>query len=199
MVATTVEPVPKNKFEERYRRQLDIFPKEFNLPNQGYFEHDLGKGKCKATLEVMKYINPEGNFVGHETFVNGETFEALAEYAVFDNAVFICIDSIDGRKNIWEMANKFATHYIDGRMSAESMRILTVYDTEFSDEPATNYEKTLFAASEAQGTSCTAKSTIYCANIAAGMMISQYSKILRKFHPEPDICLNLLGNVLLVP
>ena len=85
--------------------------------------------------------------------------------------------------------------FIDGRMTAESMRIISVFSGE-QKERDDFYGSTIFKASEAQGGACTARSTIYCANVAAGMMVSQYTKILRGFNPEKDIALNLLGNVL---
>jgi len=43
----------------------------------------------------------------------------------------------------------------------------------------THYPSTLFTAEEAFTGSCTAKSTIFTANIAAGMMVEQFTKWLR--------------------
>jgi hypothetical protein len=40
---------------------------------------------------------------------------------------------------------------------------------------------------------CTAKTTIYCANIAAGMMVAQFTEYLRHLPVEPDLQLNLLA------
>ena len=51
----------------------------------------------------------------------------------------------------------------------------------------------LFTAEEAYVGSCTAKTTIYCANIAAGMMLAQFAKWLRRLPVEPDITINLLS------
>jgi len=56
-----------------------------------------------------------------------------------------------------------------------------------------HYPTTLFAAEEAYAGSCTAKTTIYCANIAAGMMLTQFTKYLRHLPTEPDLSLNLLA------
>jgi sulfur carrier protein ThiS adenylyltransferase len=52
------------------------------------------------------------------------------------------------------------------------------------------------AAEEAYSGSCTAKTTIYCANVAAGLMLAQFTKWLRRLPVEPDISLNLLTNEL---
>ncbi len=78
--------------------------------------------------------------------------------------------------------------FTDGRMSAEVFRILTV-DNVLSKA---YYPTTLFTEAEAFGGSCTAKSTIYCASIAAGQMISNFTKWLREFPCEKDILYNIL-------
>ena len=59
-----------------------------------------------------------------------------------------------------------------------------------------HYPTTLFPQQEAYAGSCTSKSTVYCANIAAGLMVSQYAKWLRWLRLEPDLLLALLSNEL---
>jgi len=59
-----------------------------------------------------------------------------------------------------------------------------------------NYPTTLFHSDEAFEGPCTAKTTIYCANIAAGLMIAQFTKYLRQLPIEPDIQLNILASEL---
>ena len=56
-------------------------------------------------------------------------------------------------------------------MSAEVIRVLA------SDRPARDehYPTTLFAQDQAYAGACTAKSTIYTASIAAGLMLSQFA------------------------
>ena len=79
-------------------------------------------------------------------------------------------------------------------MSAEVLRVLTACDF----ESRKHYPTTLFSAEEAYTGPCTAKTTIYCANIAAGLMIAQFTKYLRQLLIEPDIQLNLLASELSV-
>ena len=55
------------------------------------------------------------------------------------------------------------------------------------------YPATLFAAAEAFSGPCTAKSTVYCANIAAGLMVSQFTKWLRLLPVDADVLVNLLS------
>jgi sulfur carrier protein ThiS adenylyltransferase len=79
-------------------------------------------------------------------------------------------------------------------MSAEVLRVLTACDS----ESRRHYPTTLFRTEEAFVGACTAKTTIYCANIAAGLMVSQFTKYLRQLPIEPDIQLNLLASELSV-
>ena len=79
-------------------------------------------------------------------------------------------------------------------MSAEVVRVLC------SDKPAADqrYSQTLFAPEQAFAGSCTAKSTIYTASIAAGLMICQFTRWLRGLPLDRDILLNLLASELTV-
>ncbi|MEO9254018.1 MAG: ThiF family adenylyltransferase, partial [Tepidiformaceae bacterium] len=61
-----------------------------------------------------------------------------------------------------------------------------------------HYPATLFTAGEAFAGACTAKSTIYCANVAAGITVGQFAKWLRGMPGERDLTLNLLSSELTV-
>ena len=74
------------------------------------------------------------------------------------------------------------------------IRVLTVGDEVGRD----HYPTTLFRQAEAQPGRCTARSTIYTANIAAGFMLHQFARWLRGQTIDPDISLNLLASELTV-
>lgn len=101
-----------------------------------------------------------------------------------------CVDQIETRSRIFNAVKNRANLFIDGRMSAEYLRVLTV----FGEKSRAHYETTLFSAAEAYQGTCTAKTTIYCANIAAGMMVAQFAQWLRGCDIDKDIDLNLLTN-----
>jgi sulfur carrier protein ThiS adenylyltransferase len=88
--------------------------------------------------------------------------------------VFVCVDRIQTRQLIWEAVKDRVRLLVDGRMNAEVMRIVTACDA----AGYRHYPATLFAAGEAFSGSCTAKSTIYTASIAAGLMIGQFTRFL---------------------
>ena len=108
--------------------------------------------------------------------------------------MFCSVDSIDVRRLIWAAAGDIVSFFADGRMSTEVVRVLTACDA----ESRSHYPTTLFHTEEAFIGRCTAKTTIYCANIAAGLMIAQFTKHLRQLPVEPDIQLNLLASELSV-
>ncbi|GAF79901.1 unnamed protein product [marine sediment metagenome] len=79
-------------------------------------------------------------------------------------------------------------------MSVEVLRVITACDA----ESRKHYPSTLFSAEEVFAGPCTAKTTIYCANIAAGFMAAQFVKYLRQLPVDADIQLNLLASELSV-
>lgn len=79
-------------------------------------------------------------------------------------------------------------------MSAEVLRVLVACDAAGREY----YPSTLFAAGEAYAGACTAKSTIYCANIAAGLLLGQFTKWLRNLPVDPDLQINLLASEMTV-
>ena len=106
------------------------------------------------------------------------------------NYVFCCVDKIETRKHIWDTIKDKVNFFVDGRMSAEVLRVITACDEKSRDY----YPQTLFTAEQAQAGPCTAKTTIYCANIAAGFMLAQFTKYLRLLPVDHDIQVNLLAS-----
>jgi sulfur carrier protein ThiS adenylyltransferase len=168
-----------------------------NLAVQGYAQVDLGSTKVGATAEWCQLLNP--GLVTHthcEKFrrSSAKTLDCFDQQAARKLAVFCCVDSIATRAVVWETVKPRAAVYVDGRMSAEVVRVLA------SDAPMadTSYPATLFAPERAFAGSCTAKSTIYSASIAAGLMLAQFTRWLRRMPVDPDLVLNLLASELTV-
>ena len=157
-----------------------------NLASQGYLEGDMGKLKVNATLDLCWRINANS-----QIHAVPERFRRSMEVG---NIVFCCVDRIDVRRMIWQATQDKVSFFADGRMSAEVLRILTACDV----QSRKHYPTTLFRADEAFVGSCTAKTTIYCANIAAGLMLAQFTKYLRQLPVDADIQLNLLASELSV-
>ena len=155
-----------------------------NLASQGYLESDMQKPKVNATLELCLKINTA-------TPIHAVP-ERFRRSMAIGNVVFCAVDKIVVRRLIWESVKDKVSFFVDGRMSAEVLRVLTACDAKSREQ----YPTTLFNSDEAFVGPCTAKTTIYCANIAAGLMLAQFTKYLRQVPIDPDIQLNLLASEL---
>jgi sulfur carrier protein ThiS adenylyltransferase len=163
-----------------------------NLACQGYSPADLGRRKVEATADDCKRLNP-----GVELTVRPERFRrSSARYLTGPGSavVFTCVDRIGTRRLVWESCRQGASFFVDGRMSAEVVRVLSVADPVHD----ASYATTLFAGGEAYAGSCTAKATIYTASIAAGLMLGQFSRWLRRLPVDADLTLNVLSTELTV-
>jgi sulfur carrier protein ThiS adenylyltransferase len=74
-------------------------------------------------------------------------------------------------------------------MLGEIIRVLVAADP----RGRAHYPTTLFAQAEAEPGRCTARSTIYAAAIAAGLMVHQFTRWLRGLPTDLDNTLNLLS------
>lgn len=159
-----------------------------NLASQGYYENDLERPKVLATGDICASINSELDI--KQIYGRWKKSEKVG------NVVFCCVDKIETRRMIWETLGHKVDFFVDGRMSGEVLRVIAAS----ANNPASiaHYPSTLFAAAEAHAGQCTAKSTIYCANIAAGMMAAKFVMWLRSMPMESDIVLNLLSDELVI-
>ena len=152
-----------------------------NLASQGYLQDDLGRAKIEATADLCQQIN-------HDLEVH-TIMDRFKRSMDIGNLVFCCVDKIDTRRLIWEVVKETVNFFTDGRMSAEVLRVLTACDSRSREY----YPNTLFTPEQAYVGPCTAKTTIFCANIAAGMMVAQFAKYLRCMPIDADVQLNLLS------
>lgn len=170
-----------------------------NLAAQGFMEADLGSTKVTAVAGLCRQINSSIHIsTACEKFKPEDITRMVREEGVDTRfVVFSCVDDMNARKEIWETferqfpSDRFAL-FVDSRMGAEVARILAVS----RDEGREYYPDTLFEAADALQQSCTAKTTIYCANIAAGMMVGQFTKWLRGMAVDQDTLLNIFASML---
>lgn len=157
-----------------------------NLAVQGFGPDDLDSHKVHAVANVAHPQNPmmELNAVAErfrKSLVRGWKHDR-------DIAIFACVDAIETRRLIWDAVRDRCGFFADGRMAAETLRVLA------SASPHSKaYDSTLFAASDAYAGRCTAKSTIYSASICAGLMLGQFTRWLRGLSVIADVQLNLFA------
>lgn len=157
-----------------------------NVTTQGYTQNDVGLPKVEALRWAIGLVDEE-----IKVEIIQDRFRPRHEVG---DCVFCCVDSISARQAIWRAAGTCCRFWCDGRMLGEVMRVLTAAD----HAGCQHYPTTLFEQSEVQAGSCTARSTIYTANIAAGLMLHQFARWLRGQAVDADLSLNLLASELAV-
>jgi len=150
-----------------------------NITSQGYLTDDLGRPKVQATGDACHKIE-------HLLAVEEIQDRFRRAHETGPN-VFCCVDSITARAAIWRALQTRCDFWADGRMLGESIRVL-VADAGRGRE---HYPTTLFSQGEAQAGSCTSRSTIYAANLAAALMVHQFVRHLRGAPLDPDAAFNL--------
>ena len=157
-----------------------------NITTQGYLAAEVGQAKVQACGTTLRQIDAD-----LELQLVQDRFRPQLEIG---SAVFCCVDSISARSAIWRSVEHRAEFWADGRMLGETIRVLAAAD------PASRrrYSESLFQQHQAQTGSCTSRSTIYAAGIAAGLMIHQFTRFLRNMQLDSDVTLNLLSSELVV-
>lgn len=164
-----------------------------NLATQAYMPVDLDSKKVEATSGLVQQINPDVEIHAiNDRFKKSVVLDLTGGGKKL--AIFCCVDSIDTRRFIFEQTKSYAAFFVDARMSAEVFRVLSVPQPLLE----AHYQTTLFSAEEAFRGSCTAKSTVYTASIAAGFMLAQFTRWLRGLPLENDVLFNLASMELVV-
>jgi sulfur carrier protein ThiS adenylyltransferase len=155
-----------------------------NVTTQGYSADEIGQLKIEAAAAAIARMDSQ---------VQVERIcDRYRSKIRIGEAVFSCVDSISSREAIWRSVNDRCSFWADGHMLGEVLRVLAAASR--SDrEHYEHYATTLFAQAAAQPGSCTSRSTIYAASIAAGLMVHQFTRWLRAVPLERDVILNLLA------
>ncbi len=157
-----------------------------NVTTQGYLASDIDRAKVAATAEAIALLDADIEVIQVQ-----DRFRSRLDVA---EVAFCCVDSISVRQAIWRSVASRIQFWGDGRMLGETMRVLVTTDLVSRD----HYPTTLFSEQEAQVGRCTARSTIYSANIAAGLLVHQFVRYLRTQPVDADLTLNLLASELSV-
>lgn len=157
-----------------------------NRTTQGYLLDDIGVPKVIATARDIKQLDPS-----IELELTEDRFRPKL---VVGEAVFCCVDSIEARAAIWRSVGKRVLFWADGRMLADTIRVLVA-----CDEVGRQYHPaSLFPESEALPGSCTARNTFDSAEIAAGLMVHQFRRWLRGMPVDRDLSFNVLASELVI-
>ncbi len=158
---------------------------ELNVGPQGHWPADIGADKVAAVARDIMLLNPD--------IVSCETVTDIYKPGQLDaeTVLFACVDSMAARREIFEAESEHFHFFCDGRMAAEICRIHTADPTDAKSMEV--YADSLYTDEQALDEPCTAKSTCYCATIAAGLMVAQFSQWLRGIPVfNPQILFNIL-------
>lgn len=162
-----------------------------NCASQGWRQAHLGLHKVSVLLGELtgEGTDIEDHPVPFSAAVLDEVVKA-AEAKGLKTAVFCCVDKIELRKTIFEKVRRKSEVFIDGRMANGVARVITCRSPAVDDwyvmDPAV-----MFSANEAFKGTCTAQSTIFNANIVAGLMMVAFTKWLRGVEGDSDVLFNL--------
>ena len=156
-----------------------------NVTTQGYYADDVGRLKVDATAGACYQIEPRLDL----ELIPDRFRPALS----LGTSVFCCVDSISARAAIWRSVASRCRFWGDGRMLGEALRVLVA-----ADQGRKHYATTLFPQAEAQAGRCTSRSTIYAANLAAALLVHQFTRYLRGLPLDVDATFNLLAGEYIV-
>jgi hypothetical protein len=158
-----------------------------NLNSQFYPTGFVGRPKTFALWDLVKMFTGVDVAVAGRKAPDPERGWDLAswrhEYTdqVFPGIVITAVDSMTVRKAVFKAHRSGGIHtraVIDPRMGAESA-LLHVYQP-MNPSDAASYEKSLYDDSEALQERCTAKATIYTANMLSGLVCKAVKDVLTR-------------------
>lgn len=142
-----------------------------NLPNQVYRFKDSGRQKVAALQEII--LESTGtSATAHDETVTGST--------QLKGAVFLMVDSMDVRKEIWQGAIKFKLPVelmVETRMAVDNGRVYTIKPCILGDIKF--WENTLYSDEEAEPSACSNRSIVPTAADIACLSIWKMIKWFR--------------------
>jgi len=156
-----------------------------NMSCQFFRHSDIGKPKVSALRELLFDFTVD--------------FEASLHYQKWGKdlpmrgIVIAAVDDMAVRKHIFDHCTTDfrITHFIDPRMGAETALMYVMKPQERRDRET--YAKTIYTDAEAIQERCTAKSTIYTANLLSGLVVKAVKDIITKSDSYPRVAQWAIG------
>lgn len=141
-----------------------------NMNCQFYRFSDIGKPKVEALRDLVK------DFTGVEIKINNNKW---TEETVLKGIVIAAVDCMEVRHKLFDSIQErsfLVEKVIDSRMGAEDclMYVMNPFEPRDND----SYRKTLYSNRESAPVRCTAKSTIYTANLLSGMVVKAVKNLI---------------------
>ena len=153
-----------------------------NLPNQVFRLKDDGRLKVDALQEIIAESTGI-NIVTHNEMVTGVTR--------LKGIVFLLVDSMDGRREIWNGALKFKLPVdlmIETRMAIDNGRVYAIRPSRPAD--ITMWEGTLYSDAEAEESACTNRSVAPTVSLIASFAVWKLVKFFNGEDYERELILS---------
>jgi len=142
-----------------------------NLPNQIFRLKDVGRSKVEALAEIIKEATGIVPTSHNEPVVGGTKLSGI---------VFLLVDSMDARKDIWNGSIKFKLDVelmIETRMAIDNGRVYAIRSSNPGDIKL--WEGTLYSDDEAEESACSNRSIAptvgYIASVAVWKLIKFFN------------------------
>jgi molybdopterin/thiamine biosynthesis adenylyltransferase len=148
---------------------------EHNLPNQLFFNDDIGKMKVDAIADRLRRINPQVQIERHPSLF-------MAHTPINSSIVVSAPDNMRTRQEIFQNVNTApqVEFFLDARMGGT---LFTIYPVPTNNtQQKTYYEQSLYTDAQAKEMSCTAKAIIYNVFGVASEMVCQ---LVKYFQEQP--------------
>jgi molybdopterin/thiamine biosynthesis adenylyltransferase len=137
-----------------------------NMNSQFYPRRDVGRLKVDALADLVR------DFTGTSIYNRAHKYTGHNfNERIFPGIVISAVDSMEVRKLVWDNhKNKSpgTKAIIDPRMGAETALLYVMNPMDAKDQ--SSYEKSLYSDASAVQERCTAKATIYTANMLSGLV-----------------------------
>ena len=154
-----------------------------NLSSQFFRRSDVEKPKVFALQVMVEEFTCVNIDAIHGRFTNETGLNS------FPGIVISAVDSMVSRRAVYQSVKLSPTKFlIDPRMGAESALLYVCKPTDFDDRA--RYEKTFYSDAEAVQERCTAKATIFTANMLSGLVCKTVRDVLvgnYKWHSQWSI------------
>lgn len=148
-----------------------------NMSCQMYGFPHIGMSKVEALVHIVRGLT--------NVHIEDIPDKWKASPTLTKGIVVLAVDCMQARREIFDEicdSHFQVTHVIDARMGAEHAALYVMNPNDAKDRDA--YEKTLYSNTEAVQERCTAKATIYTANLLSGLVVKAIKDLLTK-QPYP--------------
>jgi len=145
---------------------------------QGYRHDDVGAAKVHATADACHQIRPGLDLHTH--------VESLRRRHNVEPVVFCCVGPAADRRAIWDIASRRMKLFVDGRVSGNAIRLISV-----ATESNRRYYARAIPKRKVATTPPAGGSSIQLATVAAGLMVTLFVSYLRGFPANRDVRLDL--------